>query len=293
MSFNYITMVLRKDRKEAKMKIVLVVSIIIVGIYLGYKKLNITSKKKEMSVKIEKADDTSHYSHWEAMYGFTDETDQKIDESLSELKLEEVLNENLALYRTSYGKIEHIALVEEEGIVTLFPKLLTQKHIPVTLKSIVEWTDSNGQEAHITGNGRDAFGLGFFATDYAQNSELYKKGGTLNIALSAFAYVVEKSSIAEKNVSEELAFSEDFAGYIPSQQLDSGYDFEFIGKVLSVETINYRDEKFYMMEVKLINADELEFVLPMAVNLKCVRDNKVIEVGENITGAFWLQGRIL
>jgi len=143
MSFNYITMVLRKDRKEAKMKIVAVVLIVMVVLYFGYKKLNRT-EEKEMSVKIEKTDEASHYSHWEAMYGFIDETDQKIDESLSELKLEEVLNENLALYRTSYGKIEHIALVEEEGIVTLFPKLLTQKHIPVTLKSIVAWTDSNG-----------------------------------------------------------------------------------------------------------------------------------------------------
>ena len=273
------------------MKIVAVILIVIVGLYFGYKKLN-RIKEKEMSVKIEKTAEVTHGDHWGAMYGFSEETEQKVNESFDELELQEVLSDNLALYHSSYGQIENIAIVKDKELLTLFPQLLTKKTVPITLKSIVEWTPTNGLEAHITGFGRDTFGLGFFATDYAKNKELYKKGGTLEIALSAFAYVVEKGGVSESNESSELPFAEDFCGYFLSQEIDDGYGFEFIGKVLSIETMNYRDEKFYMMEVKLINNNELEFVLPMAVNVKNVRDEK-IKVGDSISGAFWLQGRIL
>ena len=273
------------------MKIVAVVLIVMVVLYFGYKKLNLT-EEKEMSVKIEKTAKVSHGDHWGAMYGFSEDTEHKVNESFDELELQEVLSDNLALYHSSYGQIENIAIVKDRELLTLFPQLLTKKTLPITLKSIVEWTPTDGLEAHIKGSGRDTFGLGFFATDYAKNREIYKKGGTLEIALSAFAYVVEKGGISDSNESSEVLFAEDFCGYFPSQEIDDGYGFEFIGKLLSIETMNYRDEKFYIMEVKLINDNELEFILPMAVNVKNVRDEK-IEVGDSISGVFWLQGRIL
>jgi len=272
------------------MKLVTVILIVVVGLYLAYKKFN-HSKEQEMSVKIEKTAEVTHGDHWRAMYGFLDDMEQRVEESFNDLEFQEEISDSLALYKASYGKIEHIGIADTEGLLTFFPKFTGKKVIPIEIDTIVEWTPTDGLEAHIKGGAEDGFALGFFATDYAKNRELYKKGGTQNIALSAFAYVIDKGNMSEQNESEGLVFAEDFCGYFPSQELDTGYDFDFVGKVLSLETIDYRDEKFYLMDVKLINNGELGFVVSMAVNVKNIRVDK-IEVGDSISGAFWLQGEI-
>jgi len=273
------------------MKAVAVILIIVVGLYLVYKKFN-HSKEQEMSVKIEKTAEVTHGDHWRAMYGFSDDMEKSVEDSFDDLEFQEEINSNLIIYKASYGKIENIAIADTEGLITFFPKLTSKKVISVDIDTIVEWTPTDGLEANIKGRAKGGFGFGFFATDYAKNRKLYKKGGTQNIALSAFAYVIDSSNISEQEEINGITFAKDFCGYFPSQQLDTGYDFDFIGQVLSVETIDYRDEKFYLIDVKLINTDELSFVIPMAVNVKNMRIDK-IEVGDSISGAFWLQGEII
>ena len=249
-----------------------------------------------MKVEVERIEDgVSHGDHWDAMYGFADDTHDKIEQSFQDLILVKELESNLSLYRADYGVVSHVALVKDEGLVTLFPSLPTDRAVPFGINKIVEWEVTDGLEAHIEGSGRETFGLGFFATDYVENYELYKKGELSEVALSAFAYVLDRSSLGEEGNSSdesELLFASNFCGYFPSSELNTGFDYDFVGIVLSLNYFDYQDEKFALLDVQLIQDEELNFVLPMAVNLKNMRE-KDIKVGDSITGAFWLQGKIV
>ena len=292
MSYIYIIMALRKNERQ-EMKVVIVGLLVIVVLYLGYKNIDF-SKEETMSVKKERVEGVSHGDHWGSVFGFQEEIHHKIDESVQALANEKVLDKNLSEWSTDYGIVSNVALVKENEVITFFPFLKIDRTLPVKISKVVEWEVTDGLEAHVLGAGHDKFAIGFFATDYAQNSALYKEGEHLNVALSAFAYVIEKSSMGEDTNSSdeiEISFANDFCGYFPSSELNTGFDYEFVGTILSLEKFDYQDEKFVLLEVKLINAEDTNFTLPMAVNVKNMRDAD-IKQGDSISGIFWLQGRV-
>jgi len=279
------------------MKILLATLITIVGIYFIYSKVNSTQKrdkKSKMSIEIEEIDGVSHGDHWGAMFGFVDNIEAKVEPTFEDLEKKMVLPSNVVVYQADYGMVSHKALVKENKLITAFPMLSRTKSILFKINKIVEWRVTDGLEAHIVGAGKDTFSLGFFATDYAEHKKSYQKGDFSEVELSAFAYVVEKSNLENESSSNSevnVSFAPEFCGYFPSSQLDTEFDYDFIGDVLSLQYFEYQGEKFALFDVQLIQDEDLNFLVPMAVNVKNMRDSD-IKVGDKIAGAFWLQGKI-
>ena len=248
---------------------------------------NIGNKNK---VEINETYKGSHGDHWSAIYGFNeqDNMEGKINEVFDDLEHELKISKDLHKHRAKYGMLSALGIQSDETLITLYPALFPSKNLPVTIKSILEWAHSNGNEAQIIGGGRDTFALNFFAIDYVDKKKKYKKGGEINVSLAGLAYVIDKHDPAEMT-----DFSDDFCTYLPSPDLQTGYDYDFIGKVLSVNKIKFKDESLILLEVQLINDSENPnmFTLPIVANPKNMRI-QTPAVNDMISGCFWLQGRI-
>lgn len=248
--------------------------------------------KKQIEIK--KTSEGSHGDHWNAIFGFGNDLymQSEVKELFNTLKNNQKINSSTEIYTSNYQSMRNICVVYKGETITFFPAHMSKKSIPITLKSIVEWEHINNMEAFIEGNGKDTFMASFFAIDYAENKKKYKKGGTLNIALAGLAYVIDKN---EKDAEDdEMPFSDDFCTYVPSQELITGYDYDFIGKVLSVKPLGFKNEKLFILNVQLIsNPDDPNmFNLPIIVNPKNMRID-VPEMGDMISGCFWMHGRIV
>lgn len=202
----------------------------------------------------------------------------------------------VGIYEVEFGAVTYRALKENEQPVTMCPVVGPGQVMPVTIKKVQEWAHIGGHEAVVVGGGRGTFGLWFFATDYAENKQLYQSQKNLEIELSGIAYVLDTYDPNARTTKSEVSFSEDFTSYMPN--FDNLYlgCFDFIGIVLDMREVGYSirtEDVGLMLTVKLItNPEEPEFFnLPMFVNRRNMRFQD-IEVGMKITGMFQLQGQI-
>jgi len=248
--------------------------------------------KKKIEVK--KIDEGSHGDHWNAIFGFDNEMymQSEVKDLFNTLKNNEKVDYVTTIHTSNYQSMRNICIEYKGEVITFFPAHISKKSIPFTLKSIVEWEHINSLEAYIEGNGKDTFMASFFAIDYAENKKKYKQGGTLNIALAGLAYVIDSN---EEDLEDEYdLFTEELCTYVPSQDLSTGYDYDFIGKVLSIKHLGFKNEKLYLLNVQLIsNPDDSDmFNLPIIVNPKNMRID-LPSVGDMISGCFWMHGRIV
>lgn len=193
------------------------------------------------------------------------------------------------------GKIRVRAIYTGERIPSAFPYLKTNYKIPFQTKEVIEWSHIDKLEAEIYGAGRETFGVGFFATDYAINHNKYKSQSNLHIHVSAIGLVMELANFSEMEGEDGLKFSEGFATYMPNQDLPGVSYYNFIGVLEEVrEMIVMPDPevKGYMTKIKLINHEERDFfTIDMFINKSNVRFENV-EVGMSVSGCLWLQGEI-
>ncbi len=248
---------------------------------------NIKNKSK---VEVKQTQEGSHGDHWHAIYGFSeqDNLEDNINDIFNDLQHETKISRDLHIYRAKYGTLSALGIQSNETLITLFPSLYSSKILPINIKSIVEWSHSNNCEAQVLGSGRNTFALNFFATDYAEKSKKYKKGGEINISLAGFAYVIDKH-----DPSDMQNFSDDFCAYLPNSNMQAGYDYDFIGKVKDVSNIKFKNETLSLLDVQLINDSDNPnmFILPVVANPKNMRISTP-DIGDMISGCFWLQGRI-
>lgn len=181
-------------------------------------------------------------------------------------------------------------ILSNENLVSSFPYLETNYVIPFRTKNITEWSHGNSEQAEIDGGGRETFGIGFYATDYAVNKDLYKASPNVNIKLCAFALIVE-----EYDTSSGLKeLNNDFTGYLPSKDFESNSYYDFIGTLLNFKSCNpLKNNEGYILKVKLINQNEDEdfFSVDMFVNNENLHLSK-LKPGMTITGCCWFQGEI-
>lgn len=178
-----------------------------------------------------------------------------------------------------------------ENILSAYPYLQTNYTVPFTTKQIFEWSHIGNLEAEIKGGGRDTFGFGFFATDYAVNKNKYKSNKNLNIKVSAIGLVLDKSDVTEIGGQK---VSEDFAAYMPNQDIPRPTYYDFIGVLVDFKPVSITEENGgYIVKVKLINDESNPdfFTVDMFINKGNMRI-KSIEKGMKITGALWFQGEI-
>jgi len=247
-------------------------------------------------VKVHKSSDGSHGDHWSAVFGFDDfkgNTGNALSIFVNTHKtavFKKKITDCFAQYRKDYGNLSFVDIRDTSNqTCTWFPALYSNRTIPVTVGEIVEWEHVDCNEAQIIGKGRDTFGLNFFATDYLENRDVYKKGGTLNISLTGFIYVIHEMKELPKECTP------DFVAYMPNQKFFScGYEYDFIADVISSEQIIVEEEEGYILDMKLINQTDNDsfFNMEAFVNKKNMRLEN-INIGQKVTGCFWLQGRLL
>ena len=202
-------------------------------------------------------------------------------------------NDRVRVSKLDFEDITFKAVSYDKTPVSLIPVIKTDYTIEVENKEINEWENVNNLEAIIKGSGRSTFMVNYFATDYAENREVYLASKKLNIKLSAIAYVLDIHTTDENS---ELKYSEDFTAYMPNKDHAVFGCFDFIGQLESFrETFLLNDNslKGYMMKVRLITNEEVKdfFTIDMYVSPENMRFNELLQ-GMKLTGMFQLQGQI-
>lgn len=173
---------------------------------------------------------------------------------------------------------------------TAFPVVKTNISIEVENTQIYEWENVDNIEGVISGNGKDTFGLTYFATDYAINREKYHNIKKHEIELSGIIYNLEIS-----NIDSLENFSEEFVMYMNNKEIEEIGCFNFIGKLLDYREIITSDDrrKGYLLKIKLINkeSDPNFFAIEMLVNKQNMNFEK-LEIGMKLSGLFQMQGQI-
>lgn len=243
-------------------------------------------------VKTNKVYNGFHWDHWWAFFGFeTLNNDSGILLNTINQIIEKwdfyKIDRKYWIWKESYNNIDIKAIVHSWDMASCFPEMNSEISIQYENKTINIWAHVNGIEAQMEGVWKKTFGLNFFATDYLENKEYYKKNKELQMSLSAFAYVVKES--------EKLSswFSEDMVGYMPSQQVSDSSVYDFIGKIIDFKEYSFKGIEWFIIKTKLINnwEDPDFFVLDIFVNKENMRVEK-LEKDMKITGCFWLQWKI-
>lgn len=183
------------------------------------------------------------------------------------------------------------SIVAREQTLSAYPYLKTNYILPFQTKKITEWSHVAKTEAEIQGGGRETFGLAFFATDYAVNKHKYKTEKNINVRISAFGLVLDKSDLTEINGTK---VSPDFATYMPSKDIPRPTYYDFIGVLNSFSECKISNEvSGYIINIKLINQENEPdfFTVDMFINKENMRFNELTK-GMKISGALWLQGEI-
>ncbi len=259
--------------------------------------------ENEIGLKIKKVNNGTLGDMWGGIFGFerlnTPTGKQLLLEySAYALAKEEIKsNDEVLISEINYDAVifRGVKTVDDKTR-TIFPVVKTDYFIEVENKQINEWDNVDNIEGVIYGNGRNTFGLTYFATDYAINKEKYKTNKKLNIELSGIIYVLDISNKETLNFDENVNVSDDFTMYMPSEEMADFGCFDFIGKLESFKEINVSEGesiKGYILKVKLITNEEFEdfFTIEMFVNKENMRFEN-LNIGMKLTGLFQLQGQI-
>jgi hypothetical protein len=256
------------------------------------------------SIEILSVDNGSHGDNFGGLIGFgflnSENGRNLINEYIAICSMQKpvLAKDELGIHQAIFQKEKGInkrlgirALKAGENVLSAYPYLKTDYTIPFTTKQIFEWSHMGDVEAEIKGGGRDTFGFGFFATDYAVNKNKYKSVKNLNIKVSAIGLVLDKSNVTEIGGQK---VSDEFAAYMPNNNIPRPAYYDFIGVLVDFEPVDVSENNAgYIIKVKLINDESNPdfFTVDMFINKENMRIDS-LESGMKITGALWFQGEI-
>ncbi|RZJ65257.1 MAG: hypothetical protein EOO50_14620 [Flavobacterium sp.] len=255
-------------------------------------------------IEIISTNEGKHGDHFGALFGFefmasdsgaklvnqlmaaaisTEAVKQSEFASFHEARFDEIFNTS--------KKLSLRTVSTSENLISAYPRLETSFVVPFATKQIREWSHAKNLEAEIYGGGRDTFGFGFFATDYALNKKTYQTQKQLDIRVWALAFVIDKSDVTEINGA---SLSADFSTYMPNSDFPGVSHYDFIGVLLEYsEVAVFGENSGYILRVKLINDAQNEdfFTLDIFVNKQNMRISN-LEKGMKLTGCLWFEGEI-
>jgi hypothetical protein len=254
----------------------------------------------EIGLKIRKSNSLDLSNTWCGIFGFESYRKPNGSQILMEYfaiamsKGKSSEHKNINISQLDYNDILLKAILIDNNPRTILPVIKTDYVVDVINKEINEWENIENLEAIITGNGRDTFGLTYFATDYAENREEYLSKKEHKIKISGVAFVVDISNIDNSN--GEIKYSEDFTMYMPNNDLPNYACFDFIGQLEDYkETFFLEDNshKGYLMKVRLITNPDIKdfFTIDIFVTPENMRFKELTK-GMKITGMFQMQGQI-
>lgn len=261
-----------------------------------------TESKSEIDIVLD--DQGSHGDNFGSLLGFhlvnSQDGSQFINEMVVLSSIQEPIYKNNTLnisevdFKETGGDLELIkirTIKSKDKIISAFPYLKTIYMLPFETKQIIEWSHVGKLEAEIIGGGRDTFGFGFFATDYAINKNEYKSNKKININVSAFGLVLDKSDLTEFG---DTKVSPDFATYMPNSDIPRPTYYDFIGTLNHFKEYKLtKDIQGYILNIKLINQEDQPdfFTIDMFINRENMRITKLND-GMKVSGVLWFQGEI-
>ncbi len=203
-------------------------------------------------------------------------------------------------------------------IETIFPLVTGHgKQYTITMNKVIVWP--RGFEAQIEAS-IGAVPITFFDCEYGQHRNLYQEGREYDFLLAAIAYdcrpMLEDESIDIKfppDLWESMTESDNKSHDAPTKVLLKGMamlipidewdndDYDFRGTVKSVTEWEVSDGKVWVVTVSVLrefdyvpgkDKDIDVFNLPIVVTKKVWENNAPPEVGQDIAGSLWLQGRL-
>lgn len=264
------------------------------------------SLKADPAIRLHHSTHGRHGDHHGGMFGF---------ERLQEGNAGDVINAMMAIALTKSSEDDELELLQipftemeatatgEAGVgvltmgeqmISAFPYLKPTRAMPFTTKDIHRWQNVNNLEADIVGNGKDTFGLGFFATNWAARKEDFYAQQRIEIKLSAILFVV-RNFVPEPPEEGQPGFAPDFCGYFPHQDLPGDTYYDFIGMLREVKEVTIPGGTGYLLELQLINQEDDPdlFVVEAFANADNVQMEEMPKVGDHVTGTLWFQGEIV
>lgn len=245
--------------------------------------------ENEIGLKIKKSNNSDLSNTWCGIFGFDSYRKPNGSQILKEhfalamYKGKELISDNVKISQLDYQDVIIKGISLNGNAITILPVIKTDKVTSVENKDIDEWENVENLEAIISGNGKETFGVWYFATDYAENRKRYLTQKKLNIKLSGIAFVLD-------------THNEEYTAYLPSKDLPNFACFDFFGVLLDFKETNLLEDKSlrgYILTVKLITNPDIEefFDLDIYVTTENMRF-KDLTKGMKISGMFQMQGQI-
>jgi hypothetical protein len=264
------------------------------------------SLKADPAIRLHHVTHGRHGDHHGGMFGFKRLQDGDAGDVLNVMMAMALTrsseNDDLALLQIPFSEMEATAthqlglgvLSMGEQMISAFPYLKPSRSMPFTTKDIYRWQNVNNLEADVVGNGKDTFGLGFFATNWAARQEDYYGQQRIEVMLSAVLLVL-RNFVPEPAEEGQPAFAPGFCGYFANQDLPGKTYYDFIGLLRSVQAVTIPGGSGYLLELQLINQEDDPdfFVVEAFVNAENVQMEEVPKVGDHVTGALWFQGEVV
>ncbi len=187
------------------------------------------------------------------------------------------------------------AVTMEEQMISGFPYLQATRALPFVTKDIFRWQNVNDLEADILGNGKDTFGIGFFATNWLDRQADFYQKQKIEVRLSAFLLVLREFVPEPPGEEGQPTIGEDFCGYFPNEGLPGKTYYDFIGIIRAVAPATLPGGSGYFLDLQLINQpdDPDFFVVEAFVNSLNLQMEGTPEIGQQVTGVAWFQGELV
>lgn len=249
----------------------------------------------EAGIIIRKSNVHNLVNTWSGVFGHQNFQTKDYGQYLSTVLMQSTVSDPTgeAKNKTEFEDVRFKTIVTDE-LSTIIPEVKTDYTLDFETRSIREWENALNLQAIVAGPARDTFGVWFFATDYAENRNIYMTQPHQKVNISGIVLILDVHT--NTDLPDGTKMSEDFTTYAPSQDLPNYACFDFIGQVVDFKETELLEDgsvKGYILKLKLITNEENEdfFTIDAFVNKENMRFEAPTR-GMKVTGALQLQGKI-
>lgn len=191
---------------------------------------------------------------------------------------------------------------------TGYPFLSQGIRVDLEITRIKKW--DNGIEAEITGETSSGLPVTYFDLFYFRDALDYEIGKKITVELGALAFTVHKpfhkpiiiddpqaiakhhEALKEENDGKPLTVrTEGMAVLLPIENWDE-FEYKFQGPLKSVQSASVSGTEYMVANVTVMRHVDIEFDLPVLIAPHTIK-NTHPKVGEDISGRFWIHGKLV
>ncbi|MFY7816651.1 MAG: hypothetical protein ACOVRK_15830 [Chryseobacterium taeanense] len=265
--------------------------------FVDREEIEVPETINEIGIKIKKSNSNTLGNTWGGIFGFEHFQNSDISDYLVQTmalcKMDSPEYDDDKIRLTDFKDVQ-FKTVFTEDFSTIYPEVKTDFSLDLEMREINEWENAQNLEAVVCGKGRDTFGVWFFATDYAENKNVYQLQNKLNVNISGIVFVLD---IHQKfDLPDGTKLSDDFTTYMPNNDIPNYALFDFVAQLIDFRETELLEDgsiKGYMLKLRLITNSEMEdfFTIDAFVNKENMRFETLTK-GMKVMGAIQLQGKI-